>query len=208
MSTPQEIYCNFAELASDQREGVDYRIVAHLRDPRVAVIAPHGGGIEKGTSEIAAAIAGGEHSLYCFEGLKRNGNEILHITSTRFDEPNCLRIIAQADIVLAVHGCENPAEIVFVGGQDLALAELMIKALEDAGFQPRGDAEPAIAGCHSANICNRGSSGRGCQIEISGGLRATMFDGLDRRGRQRPRPAFDAFVRAAREALSPMNGGR
>jgi phage replication-related protein YjqB (UPF0714/DUF867 family) len=201
MTIPGETYCDFAGLAAELREGIDYRIVAKPRDSRVAVIAPHGGGIEQGTSELATAIAGREFSLYCFEGLKARGNERLHITSTRFDEPTCLRIVAQAEIVLAIHGCENSEELLFVGGQDLLLAERLMKGLGDAGLQPRGDGEAAIAGCHSANICNRGARRQGCQIEISRGLLSEMFEGLDRRARRRTRPRFEEFVRAARGAL-------
>jgi phage replication-related protein YjqB (UPF0714/DUF867 family) len=201
LTTPGETYPHFAGLAAEMREGIDYRIVAHQRDPRVAIIAPHGGGIEQGTSELATAIAGGEFSLYCFEGLKAGGNERLHITSTRFDEPKCLHMVAQAQIVLAVHGCENAAELLFVGGQDLPLAERLMTALGDVGLHPRSARAPAIAGCHSDNICNRGATGRGCQIEISHGLRSEMFEGLGQHARQRTRPRFQEFVRATRGAL-------
>ena len=83
----------------------------------------------------------------------------------------------------------------------MLLAERLMKAMGDSGLQPRGDAEPAIAGCHSANICNRGATRRGCQIEISCGLRSEMFEGLGRRARQRTRPRFEEFVRAVRGAL-------
>ncbi len=201
MTTPGETYRDFAELAAEMRQGIDFRIVTIQSNPRVAVIAPHGGGIEEGTSEIATAIAARNFSLYCFEGLNTRGNQRLHITSTRFDEPTCLRIVAPAEIVLAVHGCENSAELVFVGGQDMLLAERLMKALGDAGFEPRGDGEPAIAGCHSANICNRGATRMGCQIEISRGLRSQMFEGLGRRAREKTRPRFEGFVRAVRGAL-------
>jgi phage replication-related protein YjqB (UPF0714/DUF867 family) len=201
MAANRDIYRDFAHLAEEKREGIDYRIVANRRDPRVAVIAPHGGGIEQGTSEIASAIAGREFSLYCFEGLKEGGDDMLHITSTHFDEPNCLRIIAPAKMVLAVHGCEDCSETVFVGGQDLVLVGRLMQALWDVGFQPREDGNPAIAGCHSANICNRGASGRGCQIEISRKMRLDLFEGLDRRNRNTTNPRFEAFVHAARVAL-------
>jgi len=201
MTTMGDRYSDFAGLAAELREGIDYRIVANLRDTRVAVIAPHGGGIEKGTSEIATAIAGREFSLYCFEGLKARGNERLHITSTRFDEPTCLRMVAQAEIVLAVHGWEGSAEVVFIGGQDDLLSERLMEAFQNAGLQPRGDGDLTIAGCHSANICNRGATRRGCQIEISSGLRLEMFEGLDRCARRRTRPLFEEFVRAARGVL-------
>jgi phage replication-related protein YjqB (UPF0714/DUF867 family) len=55
----------------------------------VAIIAPHGGKIEPGTSEIAAAIAGDDYSLYRFQGLRDRPREELHITSAKFDEPTC-----------------------------------------------------------------------------------------------------------------------
>jgi phage replication-related protein YjqB (UPF0714/DUF867 family) len=201
MTAAGDIYCDYAGLAAELREGIDYQIVANRRDPRVAVIAPHGGGIELGTSEIATAIAGSEFSVYCFEGLKARGNERLHITSTRFDEPTCVRIVGQAEMVLAIHGWEGSEKVVFVGGQDQVLAERLMKALQDAGLQPRDDGDLSIAGCHSANICNRGATRRGCQVEISSGLRSEMFEGLGRRARERRTPLFEAFVRAARGAL-------
>src|ERR1019366_7404121 len=74
-------YPNFAALKQAEREGEDFDIVCRPRRSPVAVIAPHGGEIEPGTSEIAAAIAGDEFNLYCFEGCKPSGNIGLHITS-------------------------------------------------------------------------------------------------------------------------------
>ena len=74
-------YPNFAALNHAERQGVDFEIVCHPRPSPVAVIAPHGGAIEPSTSEIAAAIAGREFNLYCFEGRKPKGNTALHITS-------------------------------------------------------------------------------------------------------------------------------
>jgi phage replication-related protein YjqB (UPF0714/DUF867 family) len=45
----------------------------------LAILAPHGGGIEPGTSELAEAVAGEGLSFYAFEGLKRSGNAVLHV---------------------------------------------------------------------------------------------------------------------------------
>jgi len=88
-----DTYPNFAALARSQRSGIDYRVLVRRAEPAFAVIAPHGGGIEPGTSEIADAIAGEKHSCYEFEGLKPSGNSVLHITSTHFDEPMCLTVL-------------------------------------------------------------------------------------------------------------------
>ena len=54
---PKDKYSNFGALSRSERRDVDYRICIDVRAGSVAVIAPHGGNIEPGTSEVAAAIA-------------------------------------------------------------------------------------------------------------------------------------------------------
>ncbi len=51
---------------------LDYLILSRQGTSGIAVMAPHGGGIEPGTSEIANRVAGDEHAYYSFEGLKQN----------------------------------------------------------------------------------------------------------------------------------------
>ncbi len=198
---PTDTYRRFFLLAAGERPGADYRIIACPRSSPVAVIAPHGGGIEPGTSELARAIAGKEFSLYCFEGLKPDGNEALHITSTRFDEPQCLAIVATSEVVLAVHGSAEQEESVHVGGRDARLARRLCEALNAAGFAAQLDDTADHPGHLAANICNRGRSGRGCQLEISNGLRLTLFEGLKRRQREHTTAQFEAFVVAVRTVL-------
>ena len=97
-------YASFEELAEHEAQGRDFRVRRIERTgARVVILAPHGGKIEEGTSEIAALIAGADHSLFCFEGLKSYGrNRDLHITSHRFDHPDCLDMAARHDIVVSV----------------------------------------------------------------------------------------------------------
>ena len=116
-------YRNFAELRNGETETTDYRICNTERESFAAVIAPHGGLIEPGTSQIAAAIAGNIHSLYCFEGLRKRPHRNLHIKSTNFDEPKCLDLIKRCKIVVAVHGLAGDHTGVGVGGRDVALRE-------------------------------------------------------------------------------------
>lgn len=86
-------YATFSLLAESMREGRDFRRRRRKRRVATAVIAPHGGGIEPGTSEVADAVAADDFSFYAFEGIKsKNGD--LHITSTRFDEPRCVTLPA------------------------------------------------------------------------------------------------------------------
>lgn len=57
-------YSNFAEVPAAEEEGTDFKIVVVNRlQSRVAVIAPHAGGIEPRTGPIARSIAGAEFSL-------------------------------------------------------------------------------------------------------------------------------------------------
>src|SRR5579862_1463450 len=119
-------YESFAELAAWETDGRDYRIRAVQREgSRVIVLAPHGGSIEIGTSELAELVAGTEHSLFVFEGLKPYGaNRDLHITSHRFDHPHCLALAAARDVTLAIHGCRGESHI-YLGGLDLELTALL-----------------------------------------------------------------------------------
>ena len=75
-------YPNFAALEQHERSGIDYCIVIRREEPAFAIVAPHGGGIEPGTSEIADAIACQRWSFYNFEGLKRSGNSGSHCVGT------------------------------------------------------------------------------------------------------------------------------
>src|SRR5918912_1062843 len=75
-------YPNFEVLSRNETSGIDFRILVRQAAAAFAIVAPHGGGIEPGTSEIADAIAAEEFSFYAFEGLKSSGNGVLHITST------------------------------------------------------------------------------------------------------------------------------
>jgi phage replication-related protein YjqB (UPF0714/DUF867 family) len=165
-------YGSFAELKLHERQDADYRVVRVDRpDSPVIILAPHGGEIEVGTSQIAALIAGDEHSLFCFEGLRiEAGSRDLHITSHRFDHPDCISLAARHRVVLAVHGCRGRAQV-FVGGLDTELSRCLTHRLTLAGFDAvAGD--HAYPGRHPQNICNRGSRGRGAQLEITHDLRA------------------------------------
>jgi phage replication-related protein YjqB (UPF0714/DUF867 family) len=116
--TMADRYKNFLELAKKQTQGIDFRVRLEQRAGKAVVLAPHGGGIEPGTSEIAEAIAGANLSFYAIEGIKPADNRILHITSARFDEPQGKVLAEASPTVIAVHGEESAEEVVFLGGLD------------------------------------------------------------------------------------------
>ncbi len=165
-------YRSFADLANAQLRGRDFEIsITRRHASRVAVIAPHAGEIEDGTSELARAIAGDDHNLYLFEGIRPEYNyRALHLTSHLFDEPECLALIADCTVVVAVHGCAGLDDRLFVGGRDTGLRDRLAAALlaADHRAETAGHRYPAV---HPNNVCNRGATGRGAQIELPHSLR-------------------------------------
>jgi phage replication-related protein YjqB (UPF0714/DUF867 family) len=135
---------------------------------RVAVIAPHGGRIEGRTSEIARLIAGDDHHVYLFEGLRTTGDnfDCLHLASHRFDEPRALDLISRCDTVVAVHGYAAPGPEVLLGGLNERLKREVAGALVETGFSCVTDGH-RFPGTDPRNICNRGRSGEGVQLELS-----------------------------------------
>lgn len=192
-------YRSFRELEDSNRVGVDYGIRLKRRHSPVAIIAPHGGKIEPGTSEIATAIAGHDFNLYCFEGTKRRGNRDLHITSTRFDEPRCLELVKHCDIVVAIHGLRETSSRIDIGGRNYCFRDSISATVKAAGF----DAGVVTEGDHAAisenNICNKGRSRTGVQLEITRALR-------DRLLRRDGRAAMRALATAVRCAISIESG--
>jgi phage replication-related protein YjqB (UPF0714/DUF867 family) len=143
-------------------------------------MAPHGGKIEPMTSEIAEAIAKDDYSFYSFEGLKTDGNSVLHIESHLFDEPRALKAVERADVVVTVHGQLNhKEEFVMVGGLHVDLRSEIRRELEAAGFQTRPPTE-GLQGIDPDNICNRGRWKGGVQLEVSRKVRDSLRMAPDR----------------------------
>jgi phage replication-related protein YjqB (UPF0714/DUF867 family) len=165
-------YASFAALAANETAGTDYcvNMLERTHSPLV-IIAPHGGSIEVGTSELAALIAGSQHSLFTFDGLKPRGHSrSLHVTSHNFDHPDCLALLSRHATAIGIHGCQGESQI-YVGGLDDELSTLLIQRLAADGF-PATAAVDKYLGRDPLNICNRGTRGRGAQLEITAELRA------------------------------------
>ena len=170
-------YSNFVELAAGEKAGVDFQIHLKNRDTPVAIIAPHGGRIEPGTMEIAASIAGDALSFYAFEALRAAGKRgSLHITSARFDEPQALALVGETQKVIAIHGRADDGDplTVGVGGLDKTLRDEVAAALTAAGLAAAVVAHGNLAGRDPANICNRGVTGAGVQLELPRVLRKLL----------------------------------
>ncbi|MFJ9576587.1 poly-gamma-glutamate hydrolase family protein [Streptomyces sp. NPDC101191] len=169
-----------------------------------AVIAPHGGGIEAGTSELCMAVAGytpfeqggdptdsavpgtPQRDFWMFEALANS--QAQHVTSTGCDDPAALAACGNNLYAVSLHGFSDTAnKRVIVGGRDERLKRNLAAAFARNGLKPgNGDAaldvsievngtDPGIDGNHPSNIVNRTRTGAGAQLEISTALRAAMF---------------------------------
>jgi phage replication-related protein YjqB (UPF0714/DUF867 family) len=229
-ATNSELYA-----ATDLTEGIDWarRFRRHERfddspastaeGTRTVILAPHGGGIERGTSELCLAVAGYHpanlpitppagvtYDYWMFEGIREGGNADLHVTSTGCDDLVAVLLCAGALGALSLHGFKpenlNPPlppneQVVFVGGCDDLLRDLLVEALHDVNL-PVEAAVGELDGDSVCNIVNRTLRGRGAQLELSEPLRDTMFGKNTRPGRKHTTTeVFWRFVAACRDAL-------
>ena len=173
--------------------GHDYRIVIEKTNVNhLAIIAPHGGSIERRTSDIARAIAGDRYPYYLFEGLDPNGSfDELHITSHRFDEPLCLNLVKTVDTVVAIHGCNGDQQEVLLGGLHTELKNKIAYYLREANLETELN-KHKFQGRHQSNICNRGRLKAGVQIEFSDALRGAKEEAI--------------AISAIKRALSELDG--
>jgi phage replication-related protein YjqB (UPF0714/DUF867 family) len=199
-------YKNFAELERYETADEDYTLLYRGLDSKLAVMAPHGGGIEPGTIDIADALAGGEFTFYAFKGLKKTGNKTLHISSNTFDEALGVKTSQNALIVISIHGSKDRTQTVHIGGRHQELKQNIRDALTASGFHAELTDLPGLRGISPENICNRCKGGKGVQLEIPRGLREKLFDQLDHRLLRKKTILFYRFVNTLREALLIFKG--
>ncbi|SMF60663.1 Phage-related replication protein YjqB, UPF0714/DUF867 family [Xaviernesmea oryzae] len=171
-------FSNYNDLAAVYQLGTDYFIHHRTGEQEaVLVMTPHGGKIEKTASIIADEIAGQEYAFYAFEGNLAAGNLFeLHIPSEEFDEPQSLDLAGKATLVIAIHGRKDydDAETIWMGGLDTESRQAIGKALTETGFKIDDD-PPKFRGRDASNICNRGKTEKGVQLEIPFSLRQSFI---------------------------------
>lgn len=149
---------------------------AYSNKHRTMVFAPHGGQIEKGSTELAHAISDrGNYDFFSFNGLKKKDNHSLHVTSTHYDEPTLEKELKNKQYSISVHGAMgDKTHAVYVGGANESLINHSIHQLKKQGIDAR-KAPKRLAGKSSKNIVNRNKTHQGVQLELSEGLRKDLF---------------------------------
>lgn len=203
-----DTYQNFEDLSANEVRGEDYDIRTKHRKKDLIVLTIHGGGIEGGASELTLETAtqleeAFNSSYYIFDAIKSSGNTALHITSTHFDEPEALEMVAESEYCVSYHGYSDSVKNTKIGGADTELMQLALEKLTEAGFNAEIlSAGGAISGSEADNICNRTSRGKGIQLEISTAQRKAMFDTFTLANRKNTQnEEFYNYVKAIVSAL-------
>ncbi|WP_102422201.1 poly-gamma-glutamate hydrolase family protein [Bacillus amyloliquefaciens] len=175
-------YRNFEELKANESP-FNFSVFSKEQDTDVLILAPHGGGIEGGTSELAKELSE-TYSTYLFEALKTPGAFDLHLTSTNFDEPQALEMLKEHEFTLSLHGYASNDQHVLVGGTDRDKAEAITSTLNNAGYSAELlDEGTRLSGSSPNNVANKNKTGKSVQLELSTGLRKSMFNTFSLKGR-------------------------
>lgn len=147
----------------------------------ISVIAIHGHCIEPGTTEVARYIAKlGQYKYFVFNALKLESQDetidtALHITSNKFIDKDCQRIVCNSIGTVSVHGCDEKESLCYVGGKNFVHSQFIKYELKLAGFNVPDVIREGLEGYSQSNVCNRNMRGAGVQLELSEGLRKEMF---------------------------------
>ncbi|HML38319.1 MAG TPA: poly-gamma-glutamate hydrolase family protein [Bacillota bacterium] len=169
-------YHSFADLAAVENPA-DYNIKASDIGSKTTILAIHGGGIERGTSELAEALQGyGKYNTYVFEGLKTADNSSLFMKAINFDEPEAVDLVQDSAYTVSIVGAAGDGETTYIGGQNKLLAELIRLHLLAKGYDVKTLSVPdRIAGNMDSNIVNQNKSFNGYQL---GGVQIAASKGL------------------------------
>ncbi|MBR3120314.1 poly-gamma-glutamate hydrolase family protein [Oceanobacillus profundus] len=195
-------YDSYEDLKEHEVLNEDYEINYKQRGSDITVIAIHGGGIEPGTSEVAKGLANQMNiSYYLFAGIKSTNNEILHLTSKRFDEPTGRRMVQNSVSALSIHGYQGEEPIIYLGGRNEEYKELVRDYLQNRGFQVE-DAPDHISGMSEENIVNDNQLRAGVQLELTAELRKSFFKNHDwsRENRHNTTNIYDKLIDGLKEA--------
>ncbi|MEM9217887.1 MAG: poly-gamma-glutamate hydrolase family protein [Cyanobacteria bacterium P01_F01_bin.150] len=184
--------------------GRDYTITASQRYDKadVIVLSIHGGKIEPHTSQISQALATlYQWNRYDFAGhgtrqcLRGNSNfDILHITSSRFDEPDGIALVKAHPKAVSIHGYGSRRRYrrgtICVGGKNTNQISAFIEFLEtqrdgftayqlrpiDATQAEAGDLCSGLGGTSARNIVNKTKTKKGLQLELGQQMRQDLVN--------------------------------
>lgn len=202
----QEGHCSPALSRLDEcEEGRDYDVTVTNAGSGVTVLSFHGGKIEAHTSAISSELArrygwnrydlNAHASAQCLTSTHPDDFKKLHITSTKFDDPRAVALVAAHPKAVSIHGYGDGRgyvkEAICVGGGDASARSAFINYVNtnaaawgaytlraiDATAAGSGDCSADdLAGEAVANLVNRTSSRAGLQLELHREFRADLVN--------------------------------
>ena len=177
------------------RENYVFNIGRSFRS-KVKIFVPHGGCIEPCTEPLALAVANGLFDHFAFRGVrKKDCFRTLHVTSTHYDEPQCISMARESGIAVAFHGCDGAEELIQIGGGNTTYAQELRTLLCGKGY-PAVAASRGILGEDDRNFINLAAM-KGLQLEFSAGFRKRLFPSFPGSLQRHPTdlPAFVEVLR-------------
>ena len=201
-------YRSMTDLLNDTQEGKEWTKESTNRNSNVLIFAPHGGNIEKGTTELAKAISNkGNYDYYAFNGARNKNNSQLHVTSTNYNDSDLINRNYNKDISISVHGTgqSQGKNTVLIGGRDEKLIQIISKELSTFKFNVKRSVG-YLAGIETNNIVNFNKRGEGVQLELTPDLRKSFFSHGDDSSKARKNEnnwtsTMDHFVTAINNAI-------
>ena len=205
---PTDYYRSMTDLLHDTQEGKDWTKESTNRHSNVLIFAPHGGSIEKGTTELTKAIANkGNYDYYAFNGTRNKNNSQLHVTSTNYNDLDLINRNYNKDVSISVHGAgqSQGKNTVLIGGRDEKLIQLISKELSTFKFNVQRSLGH-LAGIDTNNVVNYNKKGQGVQLELTPDLRKSFFSNGDdsskaRKNEKNWTSTMDRFATAINNAI-------
>ena len=203
-----DYYRSMTDLLKDTQEGKDWTKENTNRHSNVLIFAPHGGNIEKGTTELTKAIANkGNYDYYVFNGTRNKNNSQLHVTSTNYNDPDLINRNYNKDVSISIHGAGQAQgkNTVLIGGRDEQLIQLISKELSAFNFNVQRSLGH-LAGIDTNNVVNYNKKGQGVQLELTPDLRKSFFSNGDdsskaRKNEKNWTSTMDRFATAINNAI-------
>ena len=203
-----DYYRSMTDLLKDTQEGKDWTKENTNRHSNVLIFAPHGGNIEKGTTELTKAIANkGNYDYYAFNGTRNKNNSQLHVTSTNYNDLDLINRNYNKDVSISVHGAgqSQGKNTVLIGGRDEKLIQLISKELSTFKFNVQRSLGH-LAGIDTNNVVNYNKKGQGVQLELTPDLRKSFFSNGDdsskaRKNEKNWTSTMDRFATAINNAI-------
>ena len=171
----QDYYKSMTELYNDTKEGIDWKKDTRDVGKSVLIVAPHGGNIEQGTSELTKLVANnGDFDYFSFEAIRPSNNTQLHVTSTNYDDATLHDMIQDRTATISIHGAQGEEQLVYLGGYQSPLRDAIQSQLERKGFVVKIPPE-YLGGLSNANFINKVEESTGVQLELTTALRKAFF---------------------------------